>query len=544
MLRLIAGSGSLGPALALIFLASACGGDDSTPAETPSAAASQSPLSSPGESPDNAARVIDLASEKPATVIFGADMGDYLNDLPVLTDGDFNGDGLDDLLIGARFGDGPEDSRQDSGEAYVIFGRGNLPEAVDLAGGGADAVIWGAAANDQLGFGGAVLDFNADGVDDIALGAPFARRADNGLESGTVYVFFGTGDFEAEMDLAEGAADVVLAGPHSAGYFGDSLASTDVNGDGAADLIVGATFARRPASLANPGAQAGAAYVIFGGEGIGNRDMAAGEYDAVIYGENDSPHPDELGDNVAGGDINGDGIGDVIVTAEAADGPENARSVAAEVHVIFGSSGFGGVYDLVEGDQDVSVWGAEQNDTLGFNHATGDVNGDGIDDLLMSARGGDGPQNTVPEAGEVHVVLGGDLKETIDLAQNESDAYVYGRDEADMMGYGLGIVDVHGDGAFEILAGVNFGDGPANARPDGGELFAIDTSGLKGRARDLSNPAQLLIYGAQADDGLGAAVTSADMDGDGREEIAVMALRADGPDDSRPDAGEIYIIRP
>lgn len=525
--------------------AAACGG--SGPEETPAPSPADDTATAPpadGTPQRRGEGVIDLAGYQPLATFYGADGDDFLNDLPALVTGDVNGDGVDDLLIGARFGDGPGNERPDSGEAYILYGRPDLPEVIDVSAGEQDVTVFGSKQGEQLAFSGILADINGDRFADIILGAPFA---DSGAElgAGVVYVIFGRPELPAVIDLAPaggGGADVTLVGPGAGSFFGDHAAATDIDGDGIRDLIVGATFARRPLGMPNPGAQAGAAFAVFGRETFPpTLRMADGDYDVAIYGENDDPHPDELGDTVAGGDINDDGYGDIIVTAEAADGPGNARSVAAEVHVLFGRPGLSGVFDIGAGDQDMVVYGAEQNDTLGFNLYAADINGDGVDDLLMSARGGDGPGNFDGEAGEVHVVFGRpDLPRVIDLLEDESDAYLYGADPADMLAYTVFAADLDGDDVAELLVGTGFADGPDNSRRDAGELYVVDARSLSGPRRGggplrvTEAALKLVVYGARPGDGLGAAATVGDLTGDGEPELVTLAQRA----------GEVYIIQP
>jgi len=176
-----------------------------------------------------------------------------------------------------------------------------------------------------------------------------------------------------------------------------------------------------------------------------------------------------------------------------------------------------------------------------------DVTGDGAADLLVSARGGDGDKNRVPEGGEVHIFPGGSLPATIDLADYPEDTYIYGADPADFLGNGLGAADFDGDGANELFLGSPGGDGIINDAftfRDGGEGYVLDARGLKGAVPVLESPLKLAVYSARGDDALGTSMAAGDMDGDGRPELIMLAARSDGPDGARPDAGTIYVLKP
>ena len=487
------------------------------------------------------ATVIDLNSTAPISTIFGADAGDLRSDLPSLVTGDFNGDGVADILIGARFGDGPNNERENAGEAYVIFGSPDLPQAIDIAQAQQDLTIWGAGSGDGLGFSAAAADVNDDGIDDILVGALFAVTADNPTaKAGKVYIIFGRPGLQGSLDMADAAADVTLVGPGDRSFFGDSLATGDVNGDGVADLIIGATFQshRSDAGLLVKG---GATYVVFGSrEWPAIIQTGRGEYDVAIFGADDF---DELGDTVASGDINGDGVDDIIMTAEAADGPDNARPTAAEVHVVFGSTDLNGDLEIARDDQDLSILGADPTDTLGFSLASGDLDGDGVDDLVMSARGDNGAMNAENRVGAVYILFGGpDIPSVIDLAEMpETIVGLYGPDATDLMSHPT-TGDLDGDGKHELLVAASFGDGPGNTRINAGDVYILDATGLSGYKTVDSHPLRAVIFGANPGDRLGTAVALGDVNGDGIVELLIMASDADGPEGSREDAGQVYVV--
>jgi hypothetical protein len=112
--------------------------------------------------------------------------------------------------------------------------------------------------------------------------------------AGAAYVIFGSTSLPPVIDLAQTPADATLEGAAGNGFFGDAVASTDANGDGFGDVIVGAPFAPRPPDRERPGQLAGAVYVWFGGESLEHaRDVSLGEVDLVIYGNEEFEGGDE-----------------------------------------------------------------------------------------------------------------------------------------------------------------------------------------------------------------------------------------------------------
>ncbi|MCP4383092.1 MAG: hypothetical protein GY798_16995, partial [Hyphomicrobiales bacterium] len=203
-------------------------------------------------------------------IIQGDDGSDWAG-FSVSSAGDVNGDGFDDLIVGAPFG---YDGGSSAGEPYVVFG-GAAPVNVDLTGLSASEgfIIQGDHDGDQAGFSvSSAGDVNGDGFDDLIVGARYGD--DGGGSAGEAYVVFGSGSgFGSDVsgrqviDLTSLAAaeGFIIQGDTGSDLAGWSVSSAgDVNGDGFDDLIVGAPFG------ADGGSVAGEAYVVFGsGSGFG-----------------------------------------------------------------------------------------------------------------------------------------------------------------------------------------------------------------------------------------------------------------------------------
>jgi hypothetical protein len=322
--------------------------------------------------------------------------GDHLG-ASVAGAGDVNGDGYDDAIAGVP---GHDAAGTDAGRAYVCFGGAYVNS-------GPDWTLTGAAAYDEFGAAvGAAGDVNGDGYADIIVGAPQPSG------NGRAYVFYGGASPDA-------VADLVLTGAATGDGFGCSAGTAgDVNGDGYGDVIVGAS------GNDAGGTDAGRAYVYYGGPGA---DATA---DLVLTG---AAAGDGFGRSAGtAGDVNGDGYGDVIVTAYRNDA---GGTDAGRAYIYYGAPAADAVADLV-------LTGAAAGDAFGYSAGTArDVNGDGYGDVIVGAMG----------AERAYVYLGGPAPDAV------ADQVVSG--SWDVVGFGASVAgtgDVHGDGFPDVVVGAPF----------------------------------------------------------------------------------------
>ena len=251
---------------------------------------------------------------------------------------------------------------------------------------------------------------------------------------------------------------------------------------------------------------------------------------------------DSLGRSVGSGDLDGDGFDELILGADGGDGPSNARSFAGEVVLLYGGARLGGDVDLATAPAGtVFVFGADANDSLGEDIASGDLNGDGADELVIGANGGDGPDDTRSLAGEVAVLMGGPrLDANVDLASPPDAAtLIFGVDALDNLGERVTTGDIDGDGYADLILAAAGGDGPGNGNPGSGEAVLVYGGAQPLHDVDLASaPANVeFVHGVGFSDNLGSGVAAGDLNGDGYCETLLGASFADGPDGGRSSGG-------
>ncbi len=356
--------------------------------------------------------------------------------------GDVNGDAYDDILLGA-----PQSLV--AGRAYLIFGGPNLLETIDLENLGSAGVLITAAipTNPDTNRGAVGYsvsgagDVNNDGLDDLIIGGPNGRGGPiDESSSGEAFIFYGRATWPETLSLDESNndADVTLFGAGGNEKTGWSVSSAgDVNNDNFDDVIIGA-----PGPGVGTESSPGKSYIVYGGDSLPAVIQlgSLGAAGVTIVGEDPD---DNAGWSVSNaGDVDGDNFDDVIIGARNAGDEFAFNSWAGASYIVFGSHSLPESIDLSNpGSNAVILPGLDGDDRSGSTvSGAGDINGDGLDDVLIAAPGAEGPQNSRPSAGEVYVVFGRDRANwpaVLDLSTLSNGITIFGRDTGGAFGNAL-----------------------------------------------------------------------------------------------------------
>ncbi len=383
-------------------------------------------------------------------------------------------------------------------------------------------VISGTSSSGGLGKAlDSVTDIDGDGNNELVVSAP---RGDGGTK-GSVYLYYST-TLAAGIDLRDDDADAWWIGHAS----GDSLGAGrgaaglgDFDGDGIGDVTAASPYE------STTGASAGTVYVLHGGDSW----TPGGDIDTDASARFQGSAGDWLGTRLAGGDLNGDGIDDLVASAPYDDLEAEKAGVLG---VWYGQSArYSGDYDL--SDADALVTGVTAESGLGWSlDVIEDADGDGYEEVAVGILRDD---TNASNAGSAAVISGGDLG---GRATYEAIAFlvVRGLGVEDRFGYDVaGAGDIDGDGLEDMLFGGYVADGAAGV--DAGEVRLF--YGVRGLNTEAdADAADASFFGEGAGDQFGSLLTGVgDYDADGLADFVVGAPRSSESGHSSSGTGYVYL---
>lgn len=431
----------------------------------------------------------------------------------VVSAGDVNNDGYDDILIGTKANDA---IGLNAGAAYLVYGK-TAEFTSESLGSSSNTIVkfTGEAAGDYGGSTlGAAGDVNNDGYDDFLIGS---YQPAPSVGPGAAYLIYGQATpYAATVSLGDPLI-VKFTGEASGDYAGSKLLSPgDVNNDGYADILITA-----PNNDNNTLTNNGAAYLIYGQHNLlTSRNLSAA--DAKFTGQEES---DGSGAFISGGDFNDDGFADIIISASGWDASNFGRT-----YLYYGQLGALTSGSLGSADAIFTGEGAEDGAGV-FAVSLGDINNDNYDDFAIGAAGND---DAGSNAGAVYIQYG--QSEHL-VSSSLSTAIEFTGEAAGDQASNIGSAgDINNDGYDDFFIGAVFNDTVA---ADAGAAYLIYGQAAAFTSASLSTAA-VKFTGEAAGDRAGTWVSGAgDVNNDGYNDIIISGRLND---DSFVDAGAAYII--
>lgn len=384
-------------------------------------------------------------------------------------------------------------------------------------------------------------DFNGDGAADLAVGVPLESVGEVGGAGAVNVIYANSAGLGADHDQFWSQDTAGVVGVAEEGdFFGFELTTGDFNGDGFADLAIGAPF--EDIEEVDLGFDAGVVHVLYGSpEGLTARRTQLWSQDSAgIRG--DAEGEEKFGASLAGGDLNGDGYADLAVGVREGEGEELEE--AGAVNVLYGSDrGLRSLHNQIWSQESPGIVGdAYPLDLFGAGLAAADLDGDAIDDLAIGVLGED---LGIGDAGAVHVLFGTTEGLTSERSQywTQDSPGIQGKAEyADLFGLGVSAGDFDGDGYADLVIevfneSVNGDDGAGainvlygsigGPSPDRNQLFTQDSAGMPDEAEPY--------------DGFGNPTSAGDFNGDGIDDLAIGVQSEDLPS-GVPDGGAVTVL--
>lgn len=429
--------------------------------------------------------------------------------------------------------------------------------------------VYGSLESARLGSASACTgqvfgDVNGDGFDDWIVGEPSGQPFGRVL-AGMVYVFYGSRDpLPSTINLATGQSVTTqrmtfVQGSDLLFQTGWSVTSGDMDGDGYDEIITGAFTANTPGGRA-----AGGVYIVYGGPGLPGQtlDLAALTSPNLTLVMGDDPD-NYLGLACCTGDFDGDGLDDLLASAPTA-GPQFTTQPGV-CYIVYGDPALRGQtvdFDTpgtltafnetrIYGDYE-TVAPEDYGGFLGFSVASGDINGDGIDDAVIGGRT-TGPNAFDTHYGRVYVVYGSknlrgriiDLN-TDDTISSEGETRIFGFDMDEIHTPLVSAGDVNGDGFDDVLLGASVAN-PLGRTWAGNANIVYGSRALPGQIVDLRTPdipttiiQPTYFHGAQEQDFVGTGLILGDVNGDGLSDPILGAFGVDPG--GRDGAGRTYAL--